>query len=64
MIGTVMPPLEQVPVHIVVGEDGGKAASEALAYERAAVWVGDAGSPEYEEFVAEVARPRLRGGQG
>ncbi len=56
MIGRVMPPLEQVPLHIVAGEDGGAAASEALGYDRAAVWVGDAGTPEYEEFAAEVGR--------
>ena len=41
---------------IVTGEDGGAAADEALASERAAVWVGLAEGPEFEEFRRELQR--------
>jgi hypothetical protein len=47
----------EVP-RIVAGEDGREAAEEALAHERAAVWVGGTGSRAFEEFCAEVSRPR------
>jgi hypothetical protein len=43
---------------IVADEDGRAAAEAALTYERAAVWVGDAGTPAYEEFRDEIGRPR------
>ena len=51
---------------IVAAADGGEAAAEALALEdgtdqtggrmQSAVWVGEEGSPAYEEFAAELAR--------
>jgi hypothetical protein len=42
---------------VVADEDGTQAATAALAYERAAVWVGPAGTPAWEEFCAEVGLP-------
>jgi hypothetical protein len=67
MIGTGVPLLENLlavdgvsgePVRIVAADDGREAAEEALAEERAAVWVGPTASAAFEEFRAEVFRPR------
>ena len=46
------------PSPVVTSPDARAAAEEALAHARVAVWVGPPGSAAYEEFVAEVARPR------
>ncbi len=46
------------PVPVVAGTDARAAAEVAVAHERAAVWVGATGTAAYQEFVAEVARPR------
>jgi hypothetical protein len=46
------------PPPVVPGLDARVAAEEALAHGRVAVWVGPTGSAAYQEFVAEVARPR------
>jgi len=70
MIGTAPAPLENLvpvaamgPLHIVAAEDGRAATREALAHERAAVWVGATGSAEYAEFDGELHRgaPRVPG---